>query len=284
MQALVGHRFPGGTYRIAHWENFLLSDATGAAPPPDGLAHPVNLFHVAINGVGTSIQSLFDLAQSPPGAPVSIAYYDWRIHRPLREDAEYRLAGGITSFARTQGDDGPVRDAFDYAITLTSGDGGARGRGRLRLELLAASLGRRRRVRVAVGDEIPPFEMDPVSPERMKTVAAIFRDPFPVHWDREATRAMGFEGRLLNQSPINLGYVLNAVAAWAGPTALRRVRTEFPHPVFDGDAVRASGRVVGIAEEDGETVAECELWLDRQDGVRSVEARAWVAVPRAGDD
>ena len=136
-------------------------------------------------------------------------------------------------------------------------------------------------MKVAVGDVIPPFRMENVTPERMKTVAAIFRDPFPVHWDREVTRAMGFEGRLLNQSPINLGYVINMLSAWAGPTCLRRIRTQFPQPVFDGDAVTAGGRVVALVADGGETVAECELWLDRQDGVRSVTARAWVTLPRS---
>ncbi len=136
-------------------------------------------------------------------------------------------------------------------------------------------------MKVAVGDAIPPFRLERVTPERMKTVAAIFRDPFPVHWDREATRAMGFEGRLLNQSPINLGYVINMLLEWAGPTSVRRIRTEFPEPVFDGDSVSAGGRVVALSTEAGETVAECEVWLDRQDGVRSVTARAWVALPEA---
>ena len=134
-------------------------------------------------------------------------------------------------------------------------------------------------MRVAVGDAIPPFRMERVTPERMKTVAAIFRDPFPVHWDREATRAMGFEGRLLNQSPINLGYVINMLVAWAGPGCLRRIRTEFPRPVFDGDAVSAGGTVVSLSREGQETLAECDVWLDRQDGVRSLTARAWVAIP-----
>ena len=122
--------------------------------------------------------------------------------------------------------------------------------------------------------------MERVTPERMKTVAAIYRDPFPVHWDREATRAMGFEGRLLNQSPINLGYVINMLMSWAGPTCLRRVRTEFPKPVFDGDSVRAGGRVLSLSREGDETIAECEVWLDREDGVRSLAGRAWVALPR----
>ena len=134
-------------------------------------------------------------------------------------------------------------------------------------------------MRVDVGDEIPPFRMERVTPDRMKTVAAIFRDPFPVHWDREVTRAMGFEGRLLNQSPINLGYVVNMLMAWAGPTCLRRIRTEFPRPVFDGDAVTAGGRVVALEERDDAHVAECECWLERDDGTRCVEVRAWVALP-----
>jgi len=118
MQALVGYRFPGGTYRIEHWENFLLSEATGIEPLPDGLAHPAHLFHVAINGVGTTISELFRLAESPPGAPVSIDYYDWRIHQPLREEETYALAGGITDFARTRREGSPTRDSFTYEIGL----------------------------------------------------------------------------------------------------------------------------------------------------------------------
>ena len=73
-------------------------------------------------------------------------------------------------------------------------------------------------MRIAVGDAIPPFRMERVTPERMKTVAAILRDPTSLHWDREATRAMGFEGKLLNKSPVNLGYVINMLIQWAGPT------------------------------------------------------------------
>ena len=132
---------------------------------------------------------------------------------------------------------------------------------------------------VRVGDAIPPWHMDRVTPERMKTVAAIFRDPFPVHWDRDVTRAMGFEGKLLNQSPVNLGYVINMLIAWAGPTCIRRIRTEFPRPVFDGASVTAGGTVVAVTEDSGESIAECELWLDSQDGTRNLTARAWVAVP-----
>jgi acyl dehydratase len=134
-------------------------------------------------------------------------------------------------------------------------------------------------MKVEVGDEIPGWTMESVSPERMKTVAAILRDPTPIHWDREATRALGLDGKLLNQSPINLGYVINMLIDWAGPRCLRRIRTEFPQPVFDGETVTAGGVVAAIAHEGDDTIAECEVWLDKADGTRSVAARAWVALP-----
>ena len=119
MAALVGHRFPGGEYRIEHWENFLLCDATGMAPLPDGLAHPAHLFHVPIAGAGITIGDLFALAEADRAAPVSIDYYDWEILRPLREDETYRLDGGITAHERRQGDGGgPTVDSFVYEIDV----------------------------------------------------------------------------------------------------------------------------------------------------------------------
>ena len=123
MRALVGHRFPGGRYRVEHWENFLLSEATGIQPLPDGLAHPAHLFHVAINGVGTSITQLFQLAEAGPGTQVSPDYYDWRIKQPLREDESYSLAGGITDFTRSVREGSPTRDSFLYEIDLDDAAG-----------------------------------------------------------------------------------------------------------------------------------------------------------------
>jgi len=130
------------------------------------------------------------------------------------------------------------------------------------------------------GAAIPEWVMERVSADRMKTVAAILRDPTPIHWDRESTRRLGLEGRLLNQSPVNLGYIVNMLIAWAGPTCIRRLRVGFPQPVFDGDRVTAGGRVESIDVVDGVRLATCSVWLDRGDDVRAVEGIAVVALPR----
>jgi hypothetical protein len=119
MRALVGHTFPGGSYRIEHWENFLLSDATGAPPLQDTLAHPVHLFHAPIIGVGVTIGELFALARADRAAPVSIDYYDWEIFAQLREGVVYEMQGGIVEYERKEREGGPTTDSFTYRIEMT---------------------------------------------------------------------------------------------------------------------------------------------------------------------
>ena len=100
IRALVGHQIPGGRYTIAHWENFLLTECTGAEPLPDGIVHPVALFHVPIMGAGTTIGEMFALGQAESDSSIGIESYDWRIHRPLHEDVEYRISGTVTEADR----------------------------------------------------------------------------------------------------------------------------------------------------------------------------------------
>ena len=94
---------------------------------------------------------------------------------------------------------------------------------------------------VRVGDSIPEWLMPSVRPERMRTMAAILRDPNPVHWDRNACDAIGFGKRTINQGPLGLSYMVNMLHAWAGPGCVKRLYMTFPMAVLDGDRITASG-------------------------------------------
>ena len=118
MRALIGEAFPGGTYRIEPWENFLLTEATGADRLPEGLAHPIHLFHVPIAGVGVGIADLFALAQAPSDASVTIDYYDWEFFEPLRESLRYAMRGGVRDHERTPHADGTIVDSLTYCIEV----------------------------------------------------------------------------------------------------------------------------------------------------------------------
>jgi hypothetical protein len=125
LAALVGHRFPGGEYTIAHWENSLITDCTERGPMDGDLAHPIVLFHVPIQGVGTSIGELFALGGGDGTAgSVTLLGYDWEYVHPLREQCTYRVEGGVVSAERTRrGDGSAAHDDIAFSIELLEPDG-----------------------------------------------------------------------------------------------------------------------------------------------------------------
>lgn len=123
VRKIVGHRFPGGTYTIEHWENFLLTECTGAEQLSNGMVHPVALFHVPILGSGTSIAEMFELGMAESDASIGIESYDWEIFKPLREGTTYVIGGEILSVERfAEGRRGP-HDRIRFQFTLTEADG-----------------------------------------------------------------------------------------------------------------------------------------------------------------
>lgn len=300
--ALVGHRFPGGDRVIEHWENWLLTDCTGRDPMPDGLVHPVALFHVPIQGVGMSIAELFALGQVSGAGSVGLDGYDWEYLRPLREDVAYRFEGRVVEAERLHTPSGKPYDRFVFTIELSDPDGPVAvvtNHWRLRRE---APGDRESKARAAgkpagpgaaqdlldiglptgdplglVGSQIPEWAMPVVDPQRMKTMAAILRDPYEIHWDSAATASIGLGERVVNQGPLNLSYVANMVMAWQGPASVRRLRVRFTSPVFGGDAVVARGRVIASEVVEGDERAVCDVGLWRGDE-QVVEGRAVVAV------
>lgn len=122
IQALVGHQFPGGTYTIEHWENFLLTECTGAEPLPEGIAHPVALFHMPILGAGTSIAEMFALGQAESDFSIGIESYDWEIFQTLEENVCYDITGQITQADRRE-EGSRVFDRIQFCFELRHPDG-----------------------------------------------------------------------------------------------------------------------------------------------------------------
>ena len=131
---------------------------------------------------------------------------------------------------------------------------------------------------VEVGMALPEWSLEAVSADRMKLLAAILRDPNPIHWDASEVARRVLGERVINQGPSNLGYVVNMLMAWAGPTCLRRLDARFTSNVFAGERVVAGGVVTAVNDDGDERLVDCEVWLDRGDGTRAVAATATVAV------
>ena len=132
-----------------------------------------------------------------------------------------------------------------------------------------------------VGDAIPEWVMASVCPQRMCTMAAILRDPNPIHWDRDAVAALplGLGRRTINQGPLGLSYMINMLHAWAGPECIRRIVMRFPQVVLDEERVIARGEITALRDEQEQRLADCRIWLEHQDRGVLLEGTATVVLP-----
>ena len=126
-------------------------------------------------------------------------------------------------------------------------------------------------------DEIPSLNIPSVDPQKMKTMAALLRDPYPIHWDVEGNEKMGIKGKVVNQGPLNLSYLVNMLMNWQGQDCIRRITVRFTGWVLGEDTLTAHGKVISIDNTNNELLAECEIWLER-DGERLLEGKATVAL------
>lgn len=116
---------------------------------------------------------------------------------------------------------------------------------------------------LAVGDELPPFVVEAVDAQRMKTMAALLDDPNPIHYDTELVARLGYGDRPINQGPITMSYMMNVVAGAVGAKAVRRFSCRFLGNVFAGERVQCTGTVTAVDQEAG--MIELELTAMAED-------------------
>lgn len=287
MTGLVGWEFPGGSFTIESWENLLMYDATEGSAPDHGFAHPIYAFHAPLAGMGLSYQAFFDVCHAEAPDRIRAGEYDFRFHRPLREDVAYAITGEIESVERKRGGRAGLFDLVRFRLDMTEPAGTvacSAGNTWLFLrdddgtEPVVGPVGRRPDPAPDAGDghvrDLEHRSVGPVSAEKMKVFAAILRDPNRIHIDRRVLRERGLGDRLINQGPLNLGYVTDMLEANFAPGDIRRLVVRFGSNVVEADIVTAGGTVLAVIDEE----AHCEIWLDLADGTRAISGRAIVAM------
>jgi len=101
-------------------------------------------------------------------------------------------------------------------------------------------------VGLKVGDELPPFIVDSVDPQRMKTMAALLDDPNPIHFDKDLVVRLGYGEAPVNQGPTTMAYMTNVLVGAFGARAIRRFQCRFLGNVFAGERIECRGTVTAI--------------------------------------
>lgn len=98
----------------------------------------------------------------------------------------------------------------------------------------------------AVGDALPSFIIESVSPDGMKDWAIFLADPNPIHLDVEVVKAKGLGDRVINQGPANVAYMMNMLMAAFPGGQIMAMDSRFLDNVYAGDRVVASGSITAI--------------------------------------
>ena len=108
---------------------------------------------------------------------------------------------------------------------------------------------------IAVGDELPPFELA-VTPTVIVAGAIASRDFMPAHHDREFARGQGAPDMFMNILTTN-GYVSRFITDWAGPEAmLRKIAIRLGAPAIPGQPLRFTGQVASTSLDGDECLIE----------------------------
>lgn len=110
----------------------------------------------------------------------------------------------------------------------------------------------------AVGDALPPFTIESVSPEAMQQWAVFLADPNPIHLDVEVVKAKGLGDRVINQGPANVAYMMNMLMRAFPGGRIKAMDSRFLDNVYGGDRATVTGTVAAI---EGNSVT-CAFTLD----------------------
>ena len=127
---------------------------------------------------------------------------------------------------------------------------------------------------VGEGDEIDPHEFvhEKASVRAYARATDIF---FPRFTDDEGARREGLPG-MITPGNMSMGLVASYLERWAGPAMLRRLGTTFRGLLLPDRTIRIHG-VVTQRDEATRTV-EVDVWIENDDGERSVIGTATVAL------
>ncbi|GAB4351352.1 MAG: MaoC family dehydratase [Candidatus Abyssubacteria bacterium] len=130
---------------------------------------------------------------------------------------------------------------------------------------------------IKVGDEIPSLTKPPITEVQLVKYAGASGDFNPIHTVHHYAEKAGLGG-VIAHGMLSMGFMGEHITKWIGEAGeLRRLKVRFAAMTRPGDVVTLKGKVIRKRETGGENLVDCEVWAEKQDGVRTVTGEATVS-------
>jgi len=132
---------------------------------------------------------------------------------------------------------------------------------------------------VKEGDEIPSLIKPPITEVQLVKYAGASGDFNPIHTVHHYAEKAGL-GSVIAHGMLSMGFAGEHVAKWIGENGtLKRLKVRFTAMTRPGDIVTAKGKVTEKKTVDGENLVECDIWIEKADGTKTIAGNATVSLP-----
>ena len=130
---------------------------------------------------------------------------------------------------------------------------------------------------ISVGTQIPALELPPITRSTLALYAGASGDHNPVHIDSDFAKKAGMPD-VFAHGMLSMAYLGRMLTTWQPQANLRRFTNRFAAITHLEDVITCSGKVVELLEQNGETLARCEIQATKATGEQTLIGEALVAV------
>ena len=130
---------------------------------------------------------------------------------------------------------------------------------------------------IQVGTEIPALELPPISRFTLALYAGASGDHNPIHIDSDFAKKAGMPD-VFAHGMLSMAYLGRMLTDWQPQAKLRKFNNRFASITHLQDVITCSGKVVELVEQDGETLARCEIQAAKASGEQTLVGEALIAL------
>ncbi|PKB66969.1 MAG: hypothetical protein BZY82_04485 [SAR202 cluster bacterium Io17-Chloro-G3] len=134
---------------------------------------------------------------------------------------------------------------------------------------------------VSEGMELPSLVKHPTTRQLVKYAGAS-GDFYEIHYDTAFAQGTGLPGVIIHGA-LKSAFLGQLATDWIGEHgSLKRLSCQYRGMDVPGDVLTCKGRVVRKYREGGESLVECDIWLENGKGEITTPGTAIVALPSKG--
>lgn len=130
---------------------------------------------------------------------------------------------------------------------------------------------------IQIGSEIPALELAPISRYTLALFAGASGDHNPIHIDSDFAKSAGMPD-VFAHGMLSMAYLGRMLTNWQPQAKLKRFSNKFAAITQLQDVVTCSGKVVELIEQEGRTLARCEIQAAKASGEQTLVGEALVEV------